>query len=315
MVAVPCCVGIDVAKAPLESALRPAGARWAVPNDARGVATLVERWQARHPTLRGLEATGGLERAAPAEVATAGRPVGVVNPRPAREFACATGPLAKPDALAARALAHFAAVIRPAPRPRPEAQTRELRALRGRRQPLIVMRPAAQHRLAGTSASRAQDREAPIPWRTARLAPLADDRETLLRASPVWRASDDLWQRAPGLGPVGARTLRLELPALGTRTRQQIAACVGVAPLHGDSGPLRGRRPSWGGRAHVRPVVYMGPLVATRSTPRIKAFSERLLAAGKGKKVALTACMPKLLTILNAMWKQRTPWQSQEVQG
>jgi transposase len=144
---------------------------------------------------------------------------------------------------------------------------------------------------------------------------LDDALETLLRASPLWRENDDLLQRAPGIGPVCARTLVLALPELGTLTRQQIAAWVGVAPLHGDRGTLRGRRTMWGGRAHVRTVLDMGTLVATRDNPRINAFYERLLAAGKVKKVALTACIHKLLTILNAMLKHRTPWQAQEVQG
>jgi transposase len=154
-----------------------------------------------------------------------------------------------------------------------------------------------------------------MTWLNDRLATLDDDLETLLRASPVWRDNDDLWQSAPGIGPVCARTLVLELPELGTLTRPQIAALVGVAPLNGDSGTLRGRRTMWGGRAHVRAVFSMGTLVATRDNPRIKAFDERLLAAGKVKKVALTACMRKLLTMLNAMLKQRTPWQPQEVQS
>jgi transposase len=315
MVDVPCLVGMDVAKAQLAMAVRPAGARWAVPNDAGGVVTLVERLQALQPTLIVLEATGGLERAAPAALATAGLPVVVVNPRPARDFARATGQLAKTAALDARALAHVADVIRPTPRPLPAAQTQELRAIFGRRQQRIVMRPAAQHRLAGPNASLTQDIEAHIAWLNARLAPLDDDRETLLRASPVWRENDDLWQSAPGIGPVGARTLLLELPELGTRNRRQIAALVGVAPLTGDSGTRRGRRMIWGGRAHGRTVLYMGTLVATRYKPRIKAFYARLLAAGKVKKVALTACMHKFLTILNAMLKHRTPWQAQEVQG
>ena len=315
MVDVPCFVGIDVAKAQLDIAVRPAGERWAVPNDAGGVVTLVERLQALHPTLIVLEATGGLERAATAALATAGLPVVVVNPRQARDFARATGQLAKTDALDARALAHFADVIRPTPRPLPDAQTQELRALLGRRQQLIVMRTAEQNRLAGTNAYLTQDIEAHIAWLNARLATLANDLETLLRASPVWREHDDLLQSAPGIGPVCARTLLLELPELGTLTRQQIAALVGVAPLNCDSGTLRGRRTIWGGRAHVRTVLYMGTLVATRYNPRIKAFYERLLAAGKIKKVALTACMRKFLTILNAMLKHRTPWQAQEVWG
>jgi transposase len=304
-----------VAKAQVDIAVRPSGERWAVPNDADGVTTLVERVQALHPTLMVLEATGGLERAAPAALATAGLPVVVVNPRPARDFARATGQLAKTDALDARALAPFADVIRPTPRPLPAAQTQELRALLGRRQPLMVRRTAEQNRLAGASGRLQTDIEAHITWLNERLATLAHDRETLLRASPWWRENDDLWQSAPGLGPVCARTLRRALPEWGTLKRQQIAAWVGVAPLNGDSGTLRGRRTIWGGRAQVRTVLYMGTLVATRYKPRIKAFYERLLAAGKVKKVALTACMHKFLTIRNAMLKHRTPWQAQAVQG
>ena len=312
---VPCFVGIDVAKAQLDIAVRPSGERWAVPNDADGVVTLGERLQALHPTLIVLEATGGLERIATAALATAGLPVIVVNPRQARDFARATGQLAKTDALDARALAHFADVIRPTPRPLPDTQTQELRALLGRRQQLIGMRTAEQNRLAGTSERLTQDIEAHIAWLNARIATLDDDLETMLRASPLWRENDDLLQSVPGIGPVCARTLLLELPELGTLTRQQIAALVGVAPLNCDSGTLRGRRIIWGGRAHVRTVLYMGTLVATRFNPQIKAFYQRLLAAGKIKKVALTACMHKLLTILNAMLKHRTVWQAQEVQN
>jgi len=186
--------------------------------------TLVERLQALHPTLIVLEATGGLERAATVALATAGLPVVVVNPRQARDFARATGQLAKTDALDARALAHFADVIRPTPRPLPDAQTQELRALLGRRQQLVVMRTAEQNRLAGTSERLTKDIVAHITWLNAAIATLDDDLETLLRASPLWRENDDLLQRAKGIGPVCARTLRLELPELGTRTRQHIAA-------------------------------------------------------------------------------------------
>ena len=312
---VPCFVGIDVAKAQLDIALRPSGERWAVPNDASGVATLVDRLQGLHPALIVLEATGGLERLVTSALATVGLPVVVVNPRQARDFARATGQLAKTDALDARALAHFADVIRPTPRPLPDTQTQELRALLGRRQQLIGMRTAEQNRLAGTSGRLTQDIEAHIAWLNTRIATLDDALETLLRASPLWRANDALLQSVPGIGPVCARTLLLELPELGTLTRQQIAALVGVAPLNCDSGTLRGRRMIWGGRAHVRTVLYMGTLVATRFNPQIKAFYQRLLAAGKLKKVALTACMRKLLTMLNAMLKHRTSWQAQEVQN
>jgi len=177
------------------------------------------------------------------------------------------------------------------------------------------MRTAEQTRLAGTSGRLQTDIEAHIPWLNERIASLDDDRETRRRASPLWRDHDDLVPSAPGIGPVCARTLLRALPELGTLTRQQIAALVGVAPLKCDSGTRRGRRTIGGGRAHGRPVLSRGTLVATRYTPRIKVFYERLLAAGKVKKVALTACMHKFLTILNAMLKHRTPWQAQEVQG
>jgi transposase len=306
---------MDVAKAQWDMALRPSGERWAVPNDASGVATRVDRGPALKPTRMVLEATGGLERAVTSALATGGLPVVVVNPRQVRDGARATGQLAQTDALDARALAPCADVIRPTPRPWPDAQTQELRALLGRRQPLVGLRTAEPNRLAGTSARLTKALEAPMTWRNTGIATLDDALETLLRASPLWRENDDLWQSAKGIGPVWARTVRLELPALGPLTRPQSAAWVGVAPRHGDRGTRRGRRTIWGGRAHVRPVLSMGTLVATRCNPPLKAFDERLLAAGKVKKVALTACMHKFLTILNAMLKHRTPWQPQEVQS
>jgi transposase len=279
------------------------------------VTTRVDRMQTLRPTLIVLEATGGVERTVTSALATAGLPVVVVNPRQVRDVARAPGQLATTDALDARALAHCADVIRPTPRPLPDAQTHALRALLGRRQHLIVMRTAAQHRLAGTSERLAKDITAPMTGLNADSATLDDELETLRRASPLWRANDDLLQRAKGIGPVRAHTLLLELPELGTRTRQQIAALVGVAPRNGDSGTMRGTRTSWGGRAHVRTVLSMSTLVATRFTPQSKVFYERLLAAGTVKKVALTACMQKFLTILNALLKHRTPWQPQEVQN
>jgi transposase len=261
------------------------------------------------------EATGGLERAVTSALAAAGRPVVVVHPRQARDVARATGQLAKTEAVDARALAPCAAVLRPTPRPLPDAQRQERRALLGRRQPLLVLRTAEQHRLAGTSARLTQAMEAHMTGLHADIATLDHARETTLRASPLGRENDDLLQSAQGIGPVCARPLRLALPELGTLPRQHIAAWVGVAPLNGDSGTLRGRRMLWGGRAHGRTVWYMGTLVATRDNPQSKAFYERLLAAGKVKKVALTACMHKFLTILNALLKHRTPWQPQEVQN
>jgi transposase len=305
--AVPCFHGLDGATAQVDMAIRPSGERWAVPNDTHGVMTLVDRLQALQPPRIVLEAPGGLERLGTSALATAGLPVVVVNPRQARDFARATGQLAQTDAWDARALAHGAEVIRPTPRPLPEAQTQELRALLGRRQQRSILRTAEPHRLAGTSERLTQDITVHMAWRHARIATLDDDRETRLRACPLWRAHDDRVQRAPGMGPGWARTFLLELPALGTRTGQQIAALVGVAPLHGARGTLRGRRRLGGGRAPGRTVFSLGTLVATRFTPRIKAFDERLRAAGTRNKVALTACMHQLLTILNAMLTPRTP--------
>ena len=280
-------VGIDVAKAQLDIALRPTGERWAVANDDFGIAALVERLQAVQPTLIVLEATGGYQRAVVAALAAAGLPVAVVNPRQARDFAKATGQLAKTDALDARALAHFAEAVRPTPRPLPDAQADELRALLARRRQLVAMRTAEQNRLGNAPPRLQTDIQAHITWLNTRLAALDDDLDTTLRTSPVWREREDLLRSVPGIGPVCTRTLLLDLPELGTLSRQRLAALVGVAPLNRDSGTLRGSRTIWGGRAPVRATLYMSTLVAVRYNPVLKAFYERLRAAGKVAKVAL----------------------------
>ena len=306
-------VGIDVAKAQLDIALRPSGERWAVTNDDAGIAALVTRLQAIAPQLIVLEATGIYQRAAVAALSVAGLPVAVVNPRQARDFAKATGQLAKTDALDARVLAHVAEAVRPMPRPLPDTQADELRALLARRRQLVTMRTAEQNRL-GSALPRLQpDIQAHIAWLNTRLTTLDDDLDTTLRASPVWQEREELLRSVPGIGPVCARTLLLDLPELGTLSRQRLAALVGVAPLNRDSGTLRGSRTTWGGRAHVRATLYMSTLVAVRYNPLLKAFYERLRAAGKAAKVALTACMRKLLTILNAMMKHHASWQPEEV--
>jgi transposase len=306
-------VGIDVAKAQLDIALRPTGERWEVPNEDTRIAALVTQLQAMRPVRIVLEATGGFQRAVVAALAAAALPVAVVHPRQARDFAKATGPLAKTDVLDARALAHFAEAVRPTPRPLPDAQTDDLRALLARRRQLVAMRPAESNRLSSAPLRVQADLQAHIAWLDQRLATLDDDLDTTLRASPVWRERETLYRSVPGIGPVCARTLMLDLPELGTLSRQRIAALVGVAPLNRDSGTLRGHRTIWGGRAHVRATLYMGTLVAVRHNPVLKAFYERLCRAGKIKKVALIACMRKLLTILNAMAKHHTPWRVQEV--
>jgi transposase len=248
-------VGIDVATAHLDIALRPTGERWALANDDVGIAALVARLQAVPPHVSVREATGGYQRAVVAALAAAGLSVAVVNPRQARDVATATGPLAKTEALDARALAHVAEAVRPTPRPLPDAQTDELRALLARRRPLVAMRTAEQNRLGNAPPRLQTDIQAPITWLNTRLAALDDDLDTTLRTSPVWREREDLLRSVPGIGPVCTRTLLLDLPALGTLSRQQLAALVGVAPLHRDRGTLRGSRTIWGGRASVRATL------------------------------------------------------------
>jgi transposase len=306
-------VGIDVAKGQLDVALRPTGEHWTVPNEDASIAALVTQLQAVAPTLIVLEATRGYQRTVVSALAAAGLPVVVANPRQTRDFAKATGQLAKTDALDARVLAHFAEAVRPTPRPLPMAQAEELRALMARRRQLVAIRTAEINRLDSAPPSVHADLQAHITWLDERLAALDDTLDTALRTSPIWREREALYRSVPGIGPICARTLLCDLPELGTLSRQRIAALVGVAPFNCDSGTMRGRRTIWGGRAHVRATLYMGTLVAVRHNPVLKASYERLLAAGKAKKVALTACMRKLLTILNAMVKHQTSWQPREV--
>jgi transposase len=304
----PVTVGIDVAKAHLDVAVRPSGDQWQAPNDAAGVAALVARLGVLAPALVVLEATGGLERLAAAELAAAGLPVAVVNPRQVRDFAKAVGQLAKTDALDAALLARFAADVRPPPRPLPDAAQQELAALLARRRQVVGRLTAERQRL-GTARPAVRERlRAHLRWLERELAALDDDLGQTLRASPVWRAKEDLLRSVPGVGPVVALTLRAELPELGTLDRKRIAALVGVAPVACDSGTLRGKRLVWGGRGRVRAALYMAALTATRYNPLIRAFYGRLLRAGKAKKVALTACMHKLLLILNAIVHAGTPW-------
>jgi transposase len=308
MTPIPVYVGIDVAKAYLDIAVRPTHAHWRAANTEDGIAGLTERLRTLQPALVVLEATGGYERTVTAALAVAGVPVAVVNPRQVRDFAKATGKLAKTDTLDADALAHFADAVRPEPRALPEAAAQALDALLVRRRQLVNMLVAEKNRLQAAMAP-VRDRVAcHITWLEQELADLDDDLDHTIRTSPVWREHDQLLRSVPGVGRVVATTLLAELPELGMLTRQQIAALVGVAPLNRDSGTVRGRRAVWGGRARVREALYMATLVATRHNAVIRAFYARLCTAGKAKKVALIACMRKLLTILNAMLKQRTIW-------
>jgi transposase len=304
----PVTVGIDVAKARLDVAVRPREEAWAVPNDEGGIASLVARLAPLAPALVVLEATGGLEVPAAAALAEAGLPVAVVNPRQVRDFARAVGQLAKTDALDAQVLARFGAVVRPAPRPLPDADTQALAALVARRRQVLALLTAERQRL-GTARVPVRARvRAPVAWLEQELADLDDDLRRRVRASPIWRTKEDRLRSVPGSGPVVATALLAALPERGALDRKRLAALVGVAPLNRDSGTRRGKRLVWGGRGRVRTALYMAALVAVRHNPLLRAFYARLLRGGKAKQVALTACMHKLLLILNAIVRASAPW-------
>jgi transposase len=302
-------VGIDVSKAALDVAQRPAQPPWRSANDAVGIAELVGRLRPLRPQLIVLEATGGLERLVVAALALADLPVAVVNPRQVRDFARATGQLAKTDALDAAVLAHFAEALRPTPRPLPDAQQQALAALVERRQQLVGMLTAEKNRLQQALPAVRTTVATHIAWLEQALAELDGDLDQTLRASPLWRERDQLLRSVPGVGPTVSLTLLAHLPELGQGSVKHVATLVGLAPLNRDSGTWRGTRAIWGGRRQVRAVLYMAALVGVRHNPTLRSFYAGLLARGKPKKVALTACMHKLLTILHAVLRDRTPWQ------
>ena len=301
-------VGIDVSKAQLDVAIRPTGEKESFANDKAGIKALVKRLAKIEPTLIVLEATGGYERQVTRALVSADLPVVVVNPRQVRDFAKATGQLAKTDSIDAAVLAHFAEVIRPELRPLPDVVTLELRALTARRRQILEMIAAENNRLAMTSKVVAKRIDAHIRWLEQELERANQELDRAIEQSPIWKENDELLRSAKGIGPVTSRTLLAELPELGTLDRKQISALVGVAPFNRDSGSLKGRRSIWGGRAPVRCALYMATLVATRRNPVIRDFYKRLTAKGKLFKVALVACMRKLLTILNSMIKHKTRW-------
>jgi transposase len=309
----PVFVGIDVSKAQLDVAVRPDG-RFAVSNDDAGIAQVIERLSTGPPTRVVVEATGGFEMPLAGALAAAGFPVVVVNPRQVRDFAKAAGKLAKTDALDAQTLAHFAEVMRPELRPLPDEQTQTLAAILARRRQLVEMLTAEKNRLGSAPKPVRKSLRTHIAWLERELSHTDSDLAQAIRESPVWHEKDELLRSTPGVGPVLTTTLLADLPELGRLTGKQIAALVGVAPLNRDSGTFRGKRTVWGGRAQVRGALYMAALVASRFNPVIRTFYQRLCAAGKAKKVALTACMRKLLIILNAMLKHRTPWRAELVQ-
>ena len=300
--------GIDVAKDRLDMALRPSGTVRTVAYDSAGISNLVSELQALEPSAVVLESTGGLELSLAGALAAASLPVVVVNPRQVRDFAKATGRLAKTDVLDAHVLAHFAEAVRPEIRPLPDSDTQELHSLTARRAQVVEMVVAEKNRLGRASRAVAPRIRTHIQWLEQELEDLDQGLQQTLRRSPVWREQDDLLRSVPGVGPQLSLTLLADLPELGKLGRKQIAALAGVAPMNRDSGTMRGRRSVSGGRGRVRAVLYMGALVASQHNPVIRSFYQRLLAAGKPKKLALTACMRKLLTILNSMVKNGQHW-------
>ncbi len=307
-------VGIDVSKARLDVAVLPSGKTWSTTNDDEGISALVAKLQELTPALILLEATGGLERRVLAKLAGAGLPAMAINPRNVRDFAKSLGKLAKTDRIDAMVLARFAQAIRPPLRPVADEQTQELQAQLTRRRQLVEMIVAEKNRLAATDANKVRKLiKAHIEYLQKQLSINDYDLDQTIKQTPLWLEKVDLLESTPGIGRVTASTLVALLPELGTLGRKQIAALVGVAPLNRDSGTLRGRRTIWGGRASVRAVLYMAALVGAKHNPALRALYRRLKAAGKPSKVALTACMRKLLTILNAILRDRSPWRTQEI--
>ena len=301
-------VGIDVSKDRLDVAVYGKDKVSSFRNDEEGIEQTVKRLKELSPALVVLEATGGIEMPVAASLGAAGVPVAVVNPRQTRDFGKATGKLAKTDVMDAKMLAHFASAVHPEPKALPDATVQEFAAILARRRQLVEMLVAERNRSC-TAIKPVRERiRKHIAWLKQELDSTDKDLDQAVRGSPLWREKDDLLQSVPGVGPVLSSTLLGQLPELGTLNRKKIAALVGVAPLNRDSGKFRGKRSVWGGRASVRTALYMSTLVATRYNPVIKAFYQRLCAAGKLKKVALTACMRKLLSILNAMVRNRTRW-------
>ena len=301
--------GIDVSTGTLDIAVRPGGKSIRVDNDDEGIRELADRLKQVSPTLIVFEATGGLEVAAASALAAEGFPVAVVNPRQVRDFAKATGRLAKTDAIDAEVIAHFAEAVKPEVRSLKSEDEQELSALVARRGQVVQMLVAEKNRLGRTGRKRIRkELKEHIVWLERRLKGIDKDIESAIKDSPVWRVKDGLLRSVPGVGKVLSVSLMAKMPELGHLGRRQVAALMGVAPLNRDSGLYKGRRFVWGGRADVRAALYMATLSAVRFNPVISAFYVQLKEKGKKPKVALTACMRKLIVMLNAMMKNNEPW-------
>lgn len=301
--------GIDVSKGTLDIAVRPDGKSMTVGNSDDGIKELAKYLKQISPTLVVFESTGGLEALAVSTLAAKGFAVAVVNPRQVRDFAKATGRLAKTDAIDAEVIAHFAEAVKPEARPLKSEDEQELAELIARRTQVIQMLVAEKNRLGRTGRKRIRKEiKEHIVWLERRLKNIDKDIESAIKESPVWRVRDDLLRSVPGVGKVLSMSLMAKMPELGLLDRRQAAALVGVAPLNRDSGTFKGRRSVWGGRADVRTALYMATLSAVRHNPIINAFYMQLKERGKKPKVALTACMRKLIVMLNAMLKNNEPW-------
>jgi transposase len=308
-------VGIDVSKATLDVHVRPSEAHWQVANRQAAWDALAEQLSALAPERIVLEASGGYEAALVAVLVERELPVVVANPRQVRDFARAIGQFAKTDRIDAQVLARFGEAIQPEVRALPDATTRAIRALVSRRRQLQEMLTAEQNRLVSAAVQNAPEPLRDqlgehIDWLRRQLTDLDNDLRRQLQDSPVWRAREDLLRTIPGIGPVTSAALLSHVPELGQLDRKAIAKLVGVAPLNDDSGTLHGRRHIWGGRSAVRATLYMAALVATRHNPSIRDFYTRLRRAGKAAKVALVACMRKLLVLCNSVLRAKTPWRA-----
>jgi len=301
-------VGIDVGKDVLFVAIRPFGDNLEIANREDGIVDLVKRLRFLRPTLVVMEATAGYETPVAVAIYRAGIPVVISNPRLVRSFARATGHLAKTDKIDAGVIAHFAELIRPEPRRLEDPDEERLGRLVKRRKQLLRMIVMEKNRVAKGVPEMRKEIQKHLDWLAKDLERIDQALNDFIQSSPIWSAKNDLLQSVPGIGKVGAQAIISDLPELGTLNRKQIASLVGVAPLNRDSGNFKGRRSIWGGRAHIRTVLYMVAVVASRCNPVIKEFYERLCKAGKPKKVALTACIRRLLAILNAMMRNGTRW-------
>ena len=301
-------VGIDVSKAQLDTAFGAEAEVVGLANDAAGISQLLERLKALRPSLVVMEASGGYETAAATAIAAAGWRLAVVNPRQVRDFARATGRLAKTDRIDARILSVFGKAIEPQVTSLPDEEAQALQALLLRRQQLVTMRGQESQRLEHAQSVMRKNIKKHIDWLDQEIDKLDIDLTTGLRKSPAWRAKDELLRSFKGVGRITSGTLLVALPELGRLDRRKIAALVGLAPFNRDSGAMRGRRSIYGGRARIRTLLYMAATTAIRCNPVIRAFYERLKSRGKPHKVALVACMRKMLTILNAMVRESTPW-------